>query len=100
VLSNRGRRDGTGFFSVVPPAGRAGVGAEERRRPTWRPRLPLEKLNRRLSAILHFFAAHIFRECQWRYSRAMRLWALTDEAVLASVQRSDARRPCSRYDRV
>jgi AcrR family transcriptional regulator len=27
----------------------------------------------------------------WALERAMRLWALTDEAVLASVQRSDAR---------
>jgi hypothetical protein len=27
----------------------------------------------------------------WALERAMRLWALTDEAVLASVQRSDGR---------
>src|SRR5205807_2078163 len=28
------------MISLTPPAGRAGVGAEERRRPTWRSRLP------------------------------------------------------------
>ena len=41
--SNRGRRHGTRDFedfSLTPPAGRAGVGAVERRHPTWRSRLP------------------------------------------------------------
>ena len=55
--SNRGRRHGTrdfGDFSLTPPAGRAGVGAVERRHPTWRSRLPAPP------------SAVIFARCQQR----------------------------------
>ena len=54
--SNRGRCAGTRVFSAVPPAGRAGVGAEERRRPTWRPRLPPFSRYPHLMAIKNSFA--------------------------------------------
>jgi AcrR family transcriptional regulator len=44
---------------------------------------------------LEIVAQTMFRPDHWALERAMRVWALTDETVLASVQRSDRRVLCA-----